>query len=174
MDNLGEIFTYLKDTLLQGAVDEISEVIGYLNDAQDLISDKFPIQAPLYTTTLTTNSLTLPNDFKSLKKLKIDDIEIDTYEDPWAGELELNENYTSGTVKLYYYKKPTQLDATDLDQIPDIDARYWNAMAEYAAKVYYLVDDDDDMLKKFRDQFYETLASISTAKKTITRFKNVW
>ena len=173
LNNLGEIYNYTKDVLLQGEIDDIAEIIEYLEEGQQRISERVPIEAPIYTVTLTTNEITLPADFKKFKKLKVDDVVIEP-DEVWAGLMTLPATYTTGTAKLYYYKKPTALVSTNLAQVPDIDQRYYSTIAQYAAEMYYMVDDDTEMQQKFTSKFFESIEIYGNSKNTVSKYKNIW
>lgn len=175
LQTLGDIFDYTKDILLQGEISEISEIIEYLEEAQQIISEKVPIEAPIYSFTLTTNQFNLPTDFYKFRKLKIDDVEVQP-EEQWNGVIYLSDNYETGSfaAKLYYYKKPTALNPNTLSQVPDIDPKYYPQMAKYAAEMYYLVDDDSEMQQQFREKFNTSVGTYSNANNSVSRFKNIW
>jgi hypothetical protein len=155
---LGDIYKYANETLLGSSLDNISEIIVFLQKAQDIIELKCPVKAPKFTTILTTNSFLLPADYWKLHKkgVRVNGVKVENLE-KWAGNMYLPSSYTSGSLEMYYYKRATPLDYKNLNQVPDIDARYHPAMAEYAAKMRRLVGDDEQM-KLFEKEFASSLA----------------
>lgn len=172
MKTLQDIYTYLNDRLLEGNLGGIKEVIDYLNEGQTLISQKFPVEAPKLTVTLTTNSFSIPSDMETLKKIKRGTTELTEIE-MWAGIITLNSNIKDGTIDVYYYKTPTPLDDTNVSQVPDIDSRYFYALAKFAAEAYYLVDDDPEMREAFKAAFVNNLSTMAP-KHSVTKFVNGW
>lgn len=177
---LGELYNYTNDILLQGVLDSIDDVIDYFEEAQQRIATKDKLEA-LQSYILSTNTITVPDNYMNLKKMKISgctnvaDGEIYA-EEMWQKTVELPANINNGTLKFYYFKNPTPLDSDDLDQVPDIDYRYLNSMAQYAAKMYYMVDDDPDMKRAFTENFFEGLSYFNSLNGIEQPFKirNVW
>lgn len=171
---LGDIYEYTNEKLLGGELSDISDVIEFLEECQNVICDKDPLEAPIHYVELTTNSITLPSDFQCLRKIVIDDAEVQPQE-MWGGSLTLPSEYSTGEAKMYYYRKPTALNPDDLTQEPDIDQRYFPAMAKYAAQMYYLTDDDVEVSSQWKNSFFDSLAVFN--KKTQNKqsnFKNLW
>jgi len=172
LENLGDIFEYTNTNLLDGELDSLSDIISYLEEAQNKIVEKAKVEAPILTITLTSNEVTLPDDFMFLKKIMVNGVRVEP-EEKWDKILYLPENIKIGTAKLYYYKKPRSLDGNDLSQVPDIDSRYFYNMAQYAAEMYRLMDDDEQQAR-FAAKFFEGLMIYSTSSTTQSKFKNVW
>jgi hypothetical protein len=172
---LGELFNFTNEKLLDGNLDSIDDVIEYYEECQQLIADIFPIEAPKLTIVLTSNEITKPADYKSLKKIVINSTEV-LPQEVWGNVITLSASYKSGEATLYYYKKPDELIKSNLNQVPDVDSRYLPLMAKYAAKMYYLVDDDEDMREAFRTDFISQLNSIGNVNKNgkQSNYKNLW
>lgn len=174
LSNIGDIYNYLNTTLMKSRLTEITEVIEFFEEFQQIIaSTKGKIPADELTFTLTTNSFSLPNDFQALRQFTVDDYTVIPTE-IWKGTVTLPTNITSGTAKLKYYKKPTALDSSDLTQVPDIDSRYYYAMAKYAAEMFWLAKDDPDRIAAFRQAFFDSLTRYASYDNTITNFFNTW
>jgi hypothetical protein len=172
MKTLQDIFDYINDRLIDGQADGLKSLIEYMNEGQALIVQKYPIEAPKLTVTLTSNVFAVPADMETLKKIvrnkaTLNEVEI------WNGEIILNENIKDGTVDVYYYKTPARLEDTSPSQIPDIDSRYFYSLAKYVSGLFYLAEDDADMREAFNNSFLQSLNSIAP-KNTITKFKNGW
>lgn len=87
----------------------------------------------------------------------------------------LTKEYTSKELEMFYHKKPAILDYNDLTQIPEIDDRYLYTLAQYAAEMYALSDEDDDVQELFRNKFIEGLTIYKTPSKTKSyTVKNFW
>jgi hypothetical protein len=175
LKTLEDLYNYTNERLLDGNLDSIDDVIEFFEECQQIITEKYPIEAPKLNILLTSNEITKPANFKDLKKIIIDDAEVNPVE-IWGDTITLDERYNTGNAVLYYYKKPAELDNTNLNQVPDVDSRYLPLMAKYAAKMYYLVDDDEAMREAFRMNFIEQLVSIGNINKNGKRsgYKNIW
>jgi hypothetical protein len=172
---LDDLYKYTNEKLLQGELDGIDDVIDYFDECQQLIAGKFPIEAPKITVTLTTNEIAMPSDFQELRKIVINSTEVNPT-DIWGETIDLPKEYTSGEATLYYYKKPNELDKSNLNQVLDIDSRYIPLIGKYAAQMYYLTDDDPEMREAYRTSFIESLSEIGNINKNKKRsnYKNVW
>jgi hypothetical protein len=174
LKNLGDIYKHCNEKLLEDQLNDISDIIEYLEECQNIIVEGDPLEAPIVTITLSGNSFDLPENFKTLNKV----VQIDTITpvEIWANVLYLPSTITSGDVKLYYFRKPTALDPDNLDQVPDVDPKYYPLMAKYAAEMYYLVDDDEDMRAAFKDSFFQNYSLIANKKSTDKKynFTNLW
>lgn len=173
LQTLGEIFNHINDQLLDGELESINDVLQFLEECQQRLSIKYPIEAPIVSLTLTSNEITVPADLQKLNRITVDGVKVAPTE-VWGDVIYLPTAYKAGTAKLYYYKKPTALDPGNLLQVPDIDSRFFPAMAKYAASMYYLVDDDSDMREAFRSAFYADMDGISVSKETKCTFTNLW
>lgn len=179
MDNLGDIFDYCNEDLLDGELDSLSDILGSLNEAQNIVSQVSPVEAPLVATVLDTAcTITLPTNLAKVKEFRL--LESDgTTESPiepikdWAGVVYFNTYYSGRTINLYYYKKPTTLTAVT-SQVPDVDSLYWYAMAQYVASVWKLKDDDESMKRQLEEKFISGLSSYSRSKNVTRNFRNVW
>ena len=89
-----------------------------------------------------------------LYKMTLDDIPYSPPSAPWAGELTLEDSIEDGTLKIWYYKKPTILSASTPSQIPEIKSDYHRALAVYATKMFHLVDDDQGLKEAFSAGVY--------------------
>lgn len=152
---LGDLYNYT-NSLIEDELQGIDDVIEYFEECQHIIAGKFPIEAPKMVITLTSNEITKPADFHTLRKIIINGYEV-TPVDIWGNTIELPSEYNSGEATLYYYKIPTELDRNNLNQVPDIDPRYLPLMGKYAAKMYYLKDDDPEVREAYRAAFIESL-----------------
>lgn len=174
LNNLGDIYNYLSQNLLQRSVKSIDSVIDYLEEAQQKIAQKWPVQAPVFTTTLTTNSFTLPTDFDKLVKATVKGVEVNP-EMIWQGEMTLPSAYNEGELKLWYYKKITPLNKANLAQVPEIDQRFFPAMAKYAAGMFYVVDDDPEQQRAFDEAFMKELTGMAeVGKPKVYQLNNLW
>jgi hypothetical protein len=109
-----------------------------------------------------------------MKKLQVDGADIRTTDEAWNGLLPLPAANKTGEAKLWYYRKPTYLDPLNLEQVPDIDPRYFHTIGQYAAEMYYRADDDEDMREAFTEKFFEGITYYKKSSGTVTNFKNVW
>ena len=156
MKTLGDLYNYTNYRLLEDQLDSIDDVIEFFEECQQIITGRFPIEAPKLNITLTSNEIPKPDDFQSLRKIIIDGHEVRPV-DIWGNIIELPKNYNSGEATLYYYKKPAALDKNNLNQIPDIDSRYLPIMGKFAAEMYYLQDEDPENRGEYRAAFIESL-----------------
>jgi hypothetical protein len=172
---LGDLYKYTNEKLLQGELDSISDVIEYFEECQHIVAGKFPIEAPKLTVALTTNEITKPADYQELRKIMINGASVAPV-DVWGNTIELPAKYVSGDATLYYYRKPAALDPDNLNQVPDVDGRYLPLMAKYAAKMYYLADDDSEMREAYRNEFIENLLNLGDVNKNKKRsnYSNIW
>lgn len=171
---LGDIFSYT-NKLLDGNLDDISEVIDYMEEGQQLIALKYPIEAPVLNITLATNSFNKPADMAQLKKVVIDEKEV-PIDDVWEDKIYLPKAYIEGIASIYYYKRPTALDSINPLQVPDIDKLYLPLIAKYAAKMYYLQDEDTEMINEYRNEFMIQLNDIGKINNNTRKsnYKNIW
>jgi hypothetical protein len=178
---LDDLYKFTNEKLLDGELSGVDDVIEYFEECQQMIASKYPIEAPKVTLTLTSNVITKPLDFMSLRKI----VWIERHQqvnplDIWGNEITLPEHLTynnpSVTVDFYYYKKPAMLDADNLEQIPDIDQRYLPLMAKYAAELYKLADDDTEAKDAYRQSFQDSLVMFGNLNMDRKRFNfnNVW
>lgn len=151
------------NTLTDGSFTDLSEIIHFLNEAQDLICRFDRIQAGPATYVLTTNSITLPTDCMQAAKMTYNDIPLVLEEEPWAGVITLPTAMTEGTIKLWYYRYPATLLSTTPTQVPDVGTQYHRAMASYAAKQYFLIDDDAALRDAFKTEFVQSLQALKMA-----------
>lgn len=172
MKNLGDIFKHTNEKLLEGSLGDVAEIIEFLEECQQKININDPLEAKR-TVSFADGELILPSDYLKFKKLKIDGKYVEPLEE-WAGVLTLPSDYVDGTAEFYFYRKPAALDPLNLDQVPDIDPRYFPSMAAYAAKMFNLVDDDEDLREAFKAEFFDGLATFKKSKTSTTTFKNVW
>ena len=178
INTLGELYNYTNEILLQGELDSINVVIEYFEEAQQMIALQDPIEAKI-TIPLTSNVIILPADYQDLCKIKVDyenmQIEVIPAE-IWGSEMTLNPLYNTGNAYLYYYKRPTLLNPSNASQVPDIDSRYLPQIAKYAAKMYYLVDDDQEQAEEFRKSFFDTMTYYNklNGNSKSFNFRNVW
>lgn len=178
LNNVGEIYDYCNNNLLDNELYDVSDIINYLNEAQSIICQKSPLEAKTNYTLDSTHKFTLPTDWLSTEKimwLKLNattPIHIEP-DEVWMNEVILPLICTQGTIYLYYYKKPTELTVTR-SQIPDIDARYNYSLASYAAEMFKLRDDDLEIAEQFRQRFMRSLDMLQTQKGNINKVKNIW
>lgn len=177
---LGELYNYTNDILLQGELDSIEDVIQYFEECQQMIAIKDPLEAD-QSFTLTSNVITVPANYRKFHKIKITgctNVADGEYvpEEMWKGEITMPSYIDNGTLKLYYFKNPTELDANNLNQVPDVDYRYLNSMATYAAEMYYRADDDPDMREAYKEAFFRGLSYFNGINGTEkpTKIRNVW
>jgi len=150
---LNEIYLYANQILNQ-ELSDLSDIIDYLNEAQDYIASEDPIQAtPVEIELDEDHEIQMPADLWRLHRMTIDDVDYLPSEASWAGVLVLPDAYTEGTVKIWYYRAPATLSADSPDQVPDVPVRYHRHLATYAAKMYHLVDDDQALKMAFLEEF---------------------
>jgi hypothetical protein len=174
LKNIGDIYNYTNEKLLSDELTSVNDIIEYLEEAQNIIVEKFPLEAPIFSLTLTNNQFTLPDDFAAINNLTVDKAAV-TPDDVWNKVVTLPKDITSGSLELRYYRKPNALDPSNLAQIPDVEPRFFIMMAKYAAKMYYLADDDAEMREAFKTDFADNLNFYSNP--TVNRksnFKNLW
>lgn len=170
---LQEIFDYTNNVLLDGELDELSNIIDFLDEAQQMIARIDMVPATPVEYELTTNAITLPADFLRLYKATLEEEPYTFTDEPWAGELTLPTGVTEGTLKLWYFKIPAALSVLTPTQVPEVNPVYHRMMADYAAKMYYLIDDDADMRDAFAAEFRGKIASFKTPPVVSSgRFKN--
>lgn len=180
IETLQDIFNYCNNDLLDGELDALTDIINYLNEAQNIIAEVALIEAPLVTTTLTsTCQVVIPaNNLKvsEFALVRTDGVKEDPIEPikEWNNIAYFNKSLEGRTINLYYYKKPTALNASTLTQVPDVDSRYFHSMAQYAAEMYKLKDDDAEAQESFTKKFIQGLTLYSKNKGAIRQFKNVW
>ena len=168
---LEQILDYA-NILSEEAFDSLADIIEYINEAQDLIANWDMIQATPVEIPLTSNVVTLPTDFMKLYKMTLDDIPYSPPSAPWAGELTLEDSIEDGTLKIWYYKKPTILSASTPSQIPEIKSDYHRALAVYATKMFHLVDDDQGLKEAFQQEFIMSLTGNKVSTGMATKYKN--
>ena len=180
ISNLGDIFNYCNNDLLDGELTDINDVINHFQEATNIISEVSPIEAPMVATILdATCKVTLPIDFLKLDRFMIlsESGTIETDLEPiksWAGEVYFNLANEGRTVNQYYYKKPATLLPTNLAQVPEVDSRYFPSIAQYAAEMFKLKEDDEEAKKQFAAKFYSNLQIYSKCKCITRKIKNVW
>lgn len=180
LNNLGDIYNYTNTDLLDGELDQIQDVLNYLEEAQNIIVEAALIEAPLVISVLdATCQVTIPSNNLKIKQFALvsNDGSSEQPVEPireWGNIAYFNTGLNGRTINLYYYKKPTQLSATTLAQVPDVDSRYYYSMAQYAAEMYKLKDDDQEAQDNFASKFRAGLSIYSKSKGAIRQFKNVW
>lgn len=172
MDNLGDLFSYTNLDLLDGELDDINDIISHLEEGQNKIAEVAKIEAPIFTTTLTSNTFDLPDDFLLMESITLNDLPIQP-DRVWAGKVYFNKLITTGDVEMLYYRRPIPLDPTNLLQVPDLDKRYWYTLCQYAAEMYKIKDNDDQMVADFQQKFIEGLGVYSKTKATMSNFYNL-
>jgi hypothetical protein len=175
LKTLGDLYNYTNYRLLEDQLDSIDDVIEFFEECQQIITGRFPIEAPKLNITLTSNEIPKPDDFQSLRKIIIDGHEVRPV-DIWGNIIELPKNYNSGEATLYYYKKPAALDKNNLNQIPDIDSRYLPIMGKFAAEMYYLSDEDPENRAEYRTAFIESLNRLEDVSNNRhkSNYTNLW
>lgn len=180
MTTITDIYNYVNSKLVQDELHNITDIIEYLDECQQKIAEKSPIEAtPISYNLDETHYITLPDDFQHLGMIKYKKnsdstpITIDP-EQVWGNKVTFPINYTSGEVILYYYKRPAILSVNTPLQIPEIDPRYFYTMGQYAAQMYYMQEDDQAMKDAFKATFFEGLTLFNTSKNFPVKFKNIW
>jgi hypothetical protein len=168
---LQAIYDYA-NKLLDASLNDISDIIEYLNEAQRYIVGLDPLQASATGVLDETHSITLPSDFLALKAIVIDDYDYSTSGELWAGVITLPVGYTEGTYVLKYYRSPVLLDGNVTDQVPDIHEKYHPLLAVYAAKMYNLVEDDQEIKAAYMDEFVQGVSNLKTTDGANQRFFN--
>lgn len=169
---LDEILTYA-NVLTEDAFEDLSDIIDWLNEAQDIIARWDKIQATPVEYELTSNEITLPEDFMQLAKCTLDDVAYVPPSEPWAGDLTLHTELTEGTLKLWYYKFPEPLLAATPTQVPEVKSQYHRSMASYAAKMNFLKDDDPELREAFRVEFAQQLGAMKVSTGLTTQYYNL-
>jgi hypothetical protein len=153
-----EIYDYA-NVLTETIFSDLSEVIEYMNEAQDVIANFDHVEAYPISYTLTDNHrFALPEDFLMVAHFEFEGRRIDLSPVTiWNTIMILPETMTSGTLTMYYYKIPERLVATDPTQVPEVKPCYHRAMSYYIAKVYHLIDDDQALRAQFEQEFHRKL-----------------
>lgn len=175
---LQQIFNYA-NTLTEDAFGELADIIEYLNEAQDLVARFDRVRAAPIEFTLTTNSVTLPADLMQVErmtyKLSADstvEIPFNQALEPWGSVLTLPTTMTSGVLTVWYYKIPATLLSTTPTQVPEVGAQYHRSLAVYAAKNYFMVDDDPAMREAYKAEFIGQLQSMRMSSGVVHNFHN--
>ena len=166
-----QIYDYA-NVLTEDSFSAVSEVIEWMNEAQDIIARYDSVEAtPVEYTLDEDHEITLPDDFMMAAKFKWEDTTVNLTEaEIWDGVMTLPTCMTSGTLKMYYYKHPDVLLSTTLTQVPEVSAIYHRAMAKYIAKMFHLVDDDQALRAQFEAEFAAEIQSMKMPKGNITTF----
>lgn len=181
LNTLGDIYNYCNNDLLDGELVDIYDIINYLEEAQNLINTVNELEAPIASYTLdSTCQITLPTNCSKVKQFSVVESDSPYVEEPieptreWAKTVYFPSIHDGKTIKIYYYKKPAVLNPTTLSQVPDIDPKYFFAMAQYSAEMFKLKDDDTEAVRNYREKFLQGLTSYSTNNRALRQFKNVW
>ena len=67
LKTLGDIYNHINDKLLDGNLDSIDDIIEYLEECQQFICERDPLEAPVAKLALNSSSFTLPEDFIKLR-----------------------------------------------------------------------------------------------------------
>lgn len=170
---LQEIFNYANQ-LAENNFHEMSDAIGYLNEAQDIISRFDPVQAQPYHTIVTTEGIGLPTNLLRVSRILVSGAEYRTREQAWNNVLPAPDLPVGTKVVIYYYSKPSELTEMAAMQEPRVPKQYHRAMAHYAAKMFYLVDDDPPLRDAFKQEFMSLLGSLKSGQNTTSNFINFW
>lgn len=168
---LQQILDYA-NTLTEDGFDNLADIIEFLNEAQELIARWDMVRATPMIYNLVTNEIQLPDDFLQLAKATLDDYPLAISSEPWDGVLTLPTSITSGTLKIWYYRTPEVLVSTNASQVPEVGVQYHRSMASYAAKMYYLIDDDAALREAYRNEFIASLSSMRVSSGMATNFVN--
>lgn len=183
LNNLGDIYNYCNNSLLSGGLSSITEIIEQFQEACNIIAEFSPIEAPVIATVLdATAQITLPSDLLKVKEFRRYNTSLG-YEDErpitpmkvWSGVAYFNPtSYNGQTIHLYYYKKASELTPSTLTQVPNIDKRYYYAVAQYGSEMWKLKDDDPEMQKAFQEKFISSLSTYGRNTNAEFNFKNIW
>lgn len=169
--NLQEILARA-NVLAEGNFADLDAIIGHLNDAQNLIANFDPIRAEPYYTQVAQGIILLPSDLLRVHRITVDDQEYRPTGEVWGGQI-IDESLTDGAmVKIFYYARPATLSSSSPFMEPRVPKKYHEAMAKYAARMFYLIDDDPPLREAFMDDFRSNLASLRTIDGVVTRFYN--
>lgn len=171
-----DIFNYTNNELMEGKLNKLSDIINYLEECQNIIAeDKGKIPADPFTLTLTSNTFELPPDYLKYSEILVNGSPV-LPRRVWGNTVYLPGEISAGYLELFYFRKPTILDFNTPDQEPDIDPRFYYAMGQYAAHMFYLRDEDTEVLNNFRRTFIDSINSYSqhTPAKTAGSYTNIW
>ena len=166
-----QIYDYA-NVLTEDAFSAISETIEWMNEAQDIIARFDHVEAiPINYTLNDSHRFALPEDFMMASKFKWNDSIVNLSQaEIWAGVMTLPTTMTSGTLTMYYYKIPEQLNIDTPDQIPEIKPQYHRAIAKYVAAKFHMVDDDQPLRAQFEADFMAELQSMKMPNGNVTTF----
>ena len=170
---LQEIFNYANQ-LAENNFHEMGDALGFLNEAQDIISRFDPMQAQPFYTIVTDQGIGLPTNLLRVSRITSGGKEYRPKEEAWNNVLPTPDLPVGSQVKVFYYSKPAELSEMTVLQEPRVPKQYHRAMAHYAAKMFYLVDDDPPLRDAFKQEFMSLLGSLKSGQSTITNFYNYW
>lgn len=168
---LQEIFNYA-NVLAENNFEEMSDVIEFFNEAQNIIATFDPLKSQPYYTVVTEQGIMLPSDLLRVHQIYVDDVIYQPKEPAWGGIIPTPDLAEDKMVKILYYVRPSLLVATAPTQEPRVPKQYHSAMASYAAKMFYLIDDDAPQKEAFQQQFLTMLSSLKTNDNVVTQFIN--
>jgi uncharacterized protein (UPF0305 family) len=151
---------------------ELEDVVGHLNAAQSIISRFDPIKSEPYYTMVTENGIMLPSDLLKVYRIYVDDEPYQPIESAWGSTIPDLHLPLGAVVKILYYAKPPDLMASAPYMEPRVYRHYHEAMAQYAAKMFYLIDDDPPLRDAFNSEFMTMLGSLKTSDGVVQRFSN--
>lgn len=169
--NLQQIFERA-NVLAENNFAAMSDVIGHLNAAQAIIARFDPIKSEPYYTMVTEAGIMLPSDLLRIHRIYVNDAVYLPTDSAWGGIISDPSLPIGALVKILYYAKPPDLVATSPYMEPRVQKQYHEAMAIYAAKMFYLIDDDGPLQGAFHNEFVTMLGSLKTSGTTVQRFSN--
>lgn len=158
--------------LTESGFTALADAVAFMNEAQDLIARWDMVRADPVIYTLHSNEIMLPEDLIQIARLEYNGSRISINAEPWGGFLTLPIGMTSGTLKVWYYRKPAVLLASTPTQVPEVGEQYHLAIAMYCAKQYFLIEDEPDMSERFHGEFLKTLQALKGASGAQTTFFN--
>lgn len=166
-----EIFAY-GNTLAENNFEEMNDIIEFLNEAQDIIARFDPLKAQPYYTLVTDQGIMLPSDLLRLHQITVDEVVYYPKGPAWGGIIATPDLTVGSMVQILYYVRPTVLLPSIPLQEPRVPKQYHRAMAAYAARMFYLIDDDAPLREAFQQQFMNQLASLKTSDDVVSQFIN--
>lgn len=166
-----EIFAYA-NTLAENNFEEMNDIIEFLNEAQDVVARFDPLKSQPYYTMVTEQGIMLPADLLRVHQIIVDDVVYHPKEPAWGGMIATPELTLGALVKILYYVRPAVLLPSIPQQEPRVPKQYHRAMASYAARMFYLIDDDGPLREAFQQQFQSQLASLKSSDDVVSQFIN--
>lgn len=152
------------------------DIIDWINRCIDDLAPIAKKEAQTSFTITTANSYALPIDFlemvdvltvktdlnnnkerKTLTQLQQRDYDSVGYK-VWGNALSTQNALDTGSIDVYYYKKPAYLSTTNLDAVPDIEESYHDLFILYAIGHMQFTEEDYDDRQDMLQRYYQRKA----------------